>query len=186
MALGLNNVADCLDSLGRSEDALPKHQAALEMRERIYKGDHPYVAASLNNMAGCLVSLGRLDEAGEYYLKGNAMDARLKRRAHPEVWRSAVTAHSLVENSTAAGVGVKPEDVIVSYDGVRVFAPSYLIVCIKQRETENKKTFTLEILRDGKLMQFEVPPGKLGIILTNKDLTQAEAGEALLKYGNDQ
>ena len=48
---GLGN---CLEALGRSDEALPKLQAALGMSQRLFPGDHPKVSSRLNDVASCL------------------------------------------------------------------------------------------------------------------------------------
>jgi tetratricopeptide (TPR) repeat protein len=64
VARSLNNVGGCLFSLGRSTEALPLFQRALEMLKRSYKDqDDRDVARTLNNFANCLMSLGRSAEA---------------------------------------------------------------------------------------------------------------------------
>ena len=59
MALGLNNVATCLDNLGRSAEALPKFEAALEMYRRVLPAGHPQTLYPQIGLARTLVSLGR-------------------------------------------------------------------------------------------------------------------------------
>jgi tetratricopeptide (TPR) repeat protein len=85
VALSLNNVAYCLQVLGRAAEALPKYEAALAMRERLLKGDHPDVANSLNNVADCLRSLGLAEEALPRYEAALEMYQRLFKGDHPDV-----------------------------------------------------------------------------------------------------
>jgi tetratricopeptide (TPR) repeat protein len=63
IANSLNNVASTLNALGRSSDALPKYEAALEMKQQLFTGDHAQVAVALHNVAFCLNALGRTAEA---------------------------------------------------------------------------------------------------------------------------
>ena len=56
-----------LDSLGRSEEALPYYELALEGRRRVLGNDHPDTLGSINNMGSVLDSLGRYEEALPYY-----------------------------------------------------------------------------------------------------------------------
>jgi tetratricopeptide (TPR) repeat protein len=85
----MNNVASCLESLGRSSEALPQHEAALAMRRRLYGDrDHADVAVSLNNVAFCLASLGRPGEALPRYEAALAMTRRVfGERDHSQVAR---------------------------------------------------------------------------------------------------
>jgi tetratricopeptide (TPR) repeat protein len=85
VATSLNNVAICLEYLGRSSEALPKFEAALEMRERLFEGDHTDLGTSLGNVAGCLDSLGRSSEALPKYEAALEMYQRLCQGNHPDV-----------------------------------------------------------------------------------------------------
>ena len=53
----------CLQAMGRAPDALPKYEQALEMRRRMFKGDHPAVARAMINVGSCLSALGRRADA---------------------------------------------------------------------------------------------------------------------------
>ncbi len=78
VAWGHNNVAHCLQSLGRPQEALTKFEAALAMRLRLYGDrDHPDVAQSHNNVARCLQSLGRAQEALPKHEAALAMRLRI-------------------------------------------------------------------------------------------------------------
>ena len=63
VAMNLDNLAACLSALGRYQEAMPKFEAALEMRQRLFAGDRLEVANSLNNVASCLNALGHSAEA---------------------------------------------------------------------------------------------------------------------------
>ena len=78
IASSLNFVANCLDATGRSPEALPKHQAALAMCERIYKEDNTNTVAIQESLAVCLGGLGRLPEALTNGEKALAMSQRLQ------------------------------------------------------------------------------------------------------------
>jgi tetratricopeptide (TPR) repeat protein len=62
-ATNLNNVAACLNALGRHEDALAKFGEALAMFRALSSADQPNLANTMHNMAGCLNRLGRGAEA---------------------------------------------------------------------------------------------------------------------------
>src|SRR5205823_697740 len=68
--------------LGRSAEALPKYQAALEMRQRLHKTDHPDVAIVLSGLAFCLSAQERPAEAAQTNQEAIAMFQRLL-AAHP-------------------------------------------------------------------------------------------------------
>src|SRR5262245_87571 len=50
LATSLNNLGALLYARGRLADAEPHLRDALAMRRRLFKGDHPAVAAALNNL----------------------------------------------------------------------------------------------------------------------------------------
>ena len=56
----LSQLAKFLDSVGRHEEALPRHVAALEMQQRLHKGDHSAVVLELNETGNCLMQLQAL------------------------------------------------------------------------------------------------------------------------------
>ncbi len=85
VARSLNELACCLNHLGRPANALPRYEAALEMRQRLFAGDHPHVATSLNNVALCLQSLGRSAEALPKHEAALEMCQRLFEGDHPDV-----------------------------------------------------------------------------------------------------
>lgn len=58
-----SNLAACLESLGRAEEAEPMLRATLADRERVLGPDHPDTLNSRNNLAQCLEHLGRAEEA---------------------------------------------------------------------------------------------------------------------------
>jgi eukaryotic-like serine/threonine-protein kinase len=80
IASSLNLVADCLDAAGRSPEALPKHQAALAMCKRIFKGDNADTVDIQESLAVCLGDLGRLPEA----LTNSEQALAMSRRLHKE------------------------------------------------------------------------------------------------------
>jgi tetratricopeptide (TPR) repeat protein len=87
VALGLNNVAACLEALGRAGEALPLFDASLAMWTRLVgERDDPGVSRGLNNVAFCLEALGRAGEALPRYEACLAMDRRLNGDDdHPDV-----------------------------------------------------------------------------------------------------
>ena len=64
------------------------HAKALEMRQRLYNGDHPDVAQSLNSMAVSYTRVGDDHKAAEFYLKALEMRQRLYNGDHPDVAES--------------------------------------------------------------------------------------------------
>ncbi len=83
MAASLNNLAECLNSLGRSEEALTKYETALQINQKLYQGNHPAVARSLHNLGGCLKTLGRSAEALPKYEAALEMHRRVLPPGHP-------------------------------------------------------------------------------------------------------
>jgi len=85
VAAALYEHAWLLENLGRVGEALPKHEAALAMRQRLFKGDHPDVATSLNHVAGCFENFSRSDEALSKYEAVLAMRQRLFKGDHRDI-----------------------------------------------------------------------------------------------------
>ncbi len=96
MAVSLSRVADSLDALGRTAEALPKCEAALAIRRKLFHGDHAKVAESLNDAANCLASLRQYAEALSNAEAALEMRQRLFPGNHPDVASSLdLTANCL-------------------------------------------------------------------------------------------
>ncbi|MDY7024273.1 MAG: tetratricopeptide repeat protein, partial [Cyanobacteriota bacterium] len=65
----------------------PLLQQALEMRQRLFSGDHPDVALSLNNLAELYRSQRRYAEAEPLYQKALAMFERTLGVGHPNTMK---------------------------------------------------------------------------------------------------
>ncbi|MEO1584570.1 MAG: tetratricopeptide repeat protein [Planctomycetota bacterium] len=85
MARVLNQVAFVQTTLGRAAEAEPIFQQALDMRRRLFEGDHPDVAQSLNSLAFVRQALGRADEAEPIYQEALDMARRLYDGDHPNI-----------------------------------------------------------------------------------------------------
>ena len=70
------------------------------MRQRLYEGDHPDVAASLNSLAIGLRKAGEYGRAQELDEQALAMDQRLHEGDHPDV---ATSLSNLASDLTALG-----------------------------------------------------------------------------------
>lgn len=70
---------------GAYEEALEKATEQLEIRKRIYQGDHPEIAESMNNRGFLLAALERFQEAENMYNSALAMDRRVHGEMHPDV-----------------------------------------------------------------------------------------------------
>jgi tetratricopeptide (TPR) repeat protein len=78
VASSLNDVAMCLQALGRDREALPQFEAMVAMTRRLHgEADHPQLATGLNNLALCLENLGRPAEALTRFEAALAMGQRL-------------------------------------------------------------------------------------------------------------
>jgi tetratricopeptide (TPR) repeat protein len=110
VALGINNVAFCLNTLGRWSDALAEFEEALAMQERIYKGDHPDIANSLNNIAYCLDNVGRSEDALPKYEAALAMQERIFKGDHPAL------SQSLNNVAYCLNVLGRPEEALTKYE----------------------------------------------------------------------
>jgi tetratricopeptide (TPR) repeat protein len=62
-ATGYNNVAGCLQALGKAQEALPLFRKPLHIYRTALGDDHPDTARSYNNVAWCLNDLGKREEA---------------------------------------------------------------------------------------------------------------------------
>ncbi len=85
LARAMNETAELLRGMGRVHEAEPMHQQALEMRQRLFRGDHPDVAMSLNNLAGSRRALGRAKDAETLFARALEMRQRLYEGDHPDV-----------------------------------------------------------------------------------------------------
>jgi tetratricopeptide (TPR) repeat protein len=83
LATSLNNLASLYYIQGRYNEAEPLYLDALEMRKRLFTGDHPNVATSLNNLASLYDSQGKYSEAEPLYLEALAMSERTLGANHP-------------------------------------------------------------------------------------------------------
>ncbi|WP_155963592.1 tetratricopeptide repeat protein, partial [Dolichospermum circinale] len=74
---------------GKYSKAESLYLEALEMRRRLFTGDHPAVATSLNNLAVLYKNQGKYSEAEFLYLEALAMFERVLGTNHPNtitVW----------------------------------------------------------------------------------------------------
>ena len=98
LATSLNNLAVLYDNQGRYSEAEPLYLDALEMRRRLFTGDHPDVASSLNNLALLYHNQGKYSEAEPLYLDALEMRRRLFTGDHPNVATSLNNLASLYYN----------------------------------------------------------------------------------------
>ena len=75
--------------------------------------------------------------------------------------RNEVQVASVMASSPASGVGLKPGDVIVSYNGTRVYSTRELQVL--SMGAEPGQNSVVEVLRDGARMQVSLPTGPMGV-----------------------
>ena len=85
MAQSLNNLALLYKSQRRYSEAEPVYLQALEMKKRLFAGDHPDVASSLNNLAELYNSQGRYTDAEPLHKQALEMTKRLFNGDHPYV-----------------------------------------------------------------------------------------------------
>src|SRR5262249_46080223 len=88
VARSLNSLACLYRAQGKWAEAEPLYKRALEMRRRLFKGDHPEVAQSLNNLACLYHAQGRLADAEPVYKGAFEMRSSLFQADHPEVAQS--------------------------------------------------------------------------------------------------
>jgi CHAT domain-containing protein/tetratricopeptide (TPR) repeat protein len=85
LATSLNNLGSLYQAQGELGTAEPLFKDALEMRKRLFKGDHPAVADSLNNLGFLYQAQGRLGAAERHYKDALEMRKRLFKGDHPAV-----------------------------------------------------------------------------------------------------
>jgi tetratricopeptide (TPR) repeat protein len=98
LATSLNNLALLYNNQGKYSEAEPLYLDALEMRKRLFTGDHPDVATSLNNLAVLYDNQGRYSEAEPLYLDALEMTKRLFTGDHPDVANSLNNLASLYKS----------------------------------------------------------------------------------------
>lgn len=76
-----------------------------------------------------------------------------------------VTVQRVLSGSAAETAGLRPGDVLLGYQGERVFAASDLRRATQAGDAGD--TVTLEVLRDGQRIQAYVPRGPLGISMSS-------------------
>ena len=79
----MNNLASLYDNQGKYSEAEPLYLDALEMRKRLFTGDHPNVASSLNNLALLYNNQGKYSEAEPLYIDALAICERVLDNNHP-------------------------------------------------------------------------------------------------------
>ena len=85
LATCINMLAGIHHSLGEREEAESLFRRSLEMRQRLYLGDHAAVAVAMTNLAQILVDDGRYAEAEALLEPALEMRQRLFRGDHPDV-----------------------------------------------------------------------------------------------------
>ena len=85
-----------------------------------------------------------------------------------------VTVQSVIGTSPADRAGLRAGDTIVSYAGESVFSTPELVTL--RSSGERGAPVTIEILRDGQLMQISVPRGPIGVNLRNDIVDPSSPG----------
>ncbi|MDB9486591.1 tetratricopeptide repeat protein [Dolichospermum circinale CS-537/01] len=98
LATSLNNLAVLYKNQGKYSEAEPLYLEALEMRRRLFTGDHPDVASSLNNLASLYYNQGKYSEAELLLLDALEMRKRLFTGDHPDVASSLNNLAVLYKN----------------------------------------------------------------------------------------
>ncbi len=74
-----------------------------------------------------------------------------------------VAVNEVVPDSSASRLGIRSGDVVLRYDGERVFEMDELAFLV--REPSDRTSADVEILRDGRLVELSAPRGVLGIAI---------------------
>ncbi len=94
----LSRLEHVLANLGRFAESERHASRVLEIRRRLYEGDHPDVATSLNNLAMTVKDLGRAEEAEPIYREALDMTRRLYEGDHPDVAYSLSNLASVTQD----------------------------------------------------------------------------------------
>jgi phospholipase/carboxylesterase len=112
------------------------------------------------------------DRAAPSNLRQAAYSALIK-LATPTAWQAVksaqkvVAADRLVPDGNGEKAGLKPDDVIVSYNGKTVKKTSDLRDAIAAVKPETKDV-TMVIERQGKRLTLRLPPGRIGVYLSDR------------------
>lgn len=132
-----------------------QQMALLRLRDRAQRegwiGEERYEEAERSVRRGENSLRGLLDEA-EYdrFLFGTGRTNRVR-------------VEQVIEGSPAQQLGLGPDDVLLRYDDAPVYSYEDLRSAITSDEVD--ETATLEVERDGRLIEFEVPRGPIGVQL---------------------
>ncbi|OQZ01082.1 MAG: hypothetical protein B6D35_04145 [Candidatus Brocadia sp. UTAMX2] len=74
----------------------------------------------------------------------------------------------VMPDGQGAKVGLQPRDIIVSYDGKKA---RYMQTFIQSVKSNGTKPRTLDIMRNGEKMSFQVNPGLIGILLEDRGVS---------------
>src|SRR5262249_47104784 len=85
VATSLNNVASCLQALGRAAEALPKYESALEMFRHVFPAGHPTTLFPQVSLAEVLITLKRYGES-ERLLRDAARQCRRSEQSRQLHW----------------------------------------------------------------------------------------------------
>jgi hypothetical protein len=75
-----------------------------------------------------------------------------------------VVVRDVLDRSPAAMAGLRPGDIVLSYDGSRIFGREELNQAISFREEEEQ--VQIEVLREGRVQRVSVPGGPIGALMT--------------------
>ena len=105
-ATSYNNVAVNLNAQGKSAEAEPLYQKALEIRRKVLGEDHPDTASSYNNVAFNLNAQGKSAEAEPLYRKALAICRKVLGEDHPD---TATSYNNVAANLNAQGKSAEAE-----------------------------------------------------------------------------
>ena len=155
--------------------------------------EHPSLAAPLNNLALLYEARGRYEEAESLYKRSLAIALKALGPGHPNVKKirdnlkrfnaskaqNAVQIIKCVNGSQAEKAGLQKNDVIITYDDVRIKNTQELIRAVKQKADREK--VAILIVRDRQPMRFTMQGGQLGVHIENAALAEAEIKKYLQK-----
>jgi len=140
-----------LESIQRLEAEAQMRQIELDDRARRegWINTPRYIQESQDLSTSATVIRNALgDESYDRYLFANGVPNR-------------IAVQSIIETSPAQKAGFQPGDVVIRYGGEKVYSTQQLVNL--RSAGEHGEPVTVEILRDGQLLQLTMPRGPMGI-----------------------
>ena len=183
-----NRFGDCLNFLGRLDEARQQHEEALAIYQRLAANPSAEISGKLGmaksrqKLGDVLVELGRTPEAVTNFQAGlqlaeallgvdasnaDAKALRLTCRIKLGLEKAEVVVHEILPESQALEIGLKAGDVLVSYDGTPVVCSSDLPLLTARAAGTS---IELDIRREGASLKLAVKAGPLGLVCEDRSV----------------